>query len=100
MLAYERLKRGPLQSEQRVPVQPEEEPRMRSRLRRLVAACVATTLALAACGGEDNGARDRPQSKRGGVLRIAQASDATTLDQLKMVDNESVRVVSQITEPL
>jgi peptide/nickel transport system substrate-binding protein len=60
---------------------------------------VAAALALAACGGGTSGDTGAKVG-RGGTLKIATAHDITSFDQLKMVDNESIRVISQITEGL
>ena len=78
-----------------------EAPGRRSRHRWVAVALAGALLGPVACGGEEEGGGGEPAPvAKGGVLRIAQISDPTTLDQMKMVDNESVRVVSQITEPL
>jgi peptide/nickel transport system substrate-binding protein len=63
---------------------------------------VTAALALAACGGGGSSGAGGTAAKvgRGGTLKIATAHDITSFDQLKMVDNESIRVISQITEGL
>jgi peptide/nickel transport system substrate-binding protein len=59
---------------------------------------VTAAIALAACGSASNGTAAKVAG--GGTLKVATAHDITSFDQLKMVDNESIRVISQITEGL
>lgn len=54
-------------------------------------------LAFAGCGSS---ASSPSKPVRGGTLQIAQPADPTTLDQFRMSENEGIRIVSQITEPL
>jgi peptide/nickel transport system substrate-binding protein len=56
---------------------------------------IAAAFALAGCGSTSTG-----KPGRGGTLKLATAHDITSFDQLKMVDNESIRIISQITEGL
>jgi peptide/nickel transport system substrate-binding protein len=60
----------------------------------------AAAIALAACGSATSSSGTAAKVGRGGTLKIATAHDITSFDQLKMVDNESIRVISQITEGL
>lgn len=62
------------------------------------ASVVAAIAALGGCGDDDTSSSDTPTS--GGTLKLAQAADVTGFDQTKTVDNETIRVISQITEPL
>lgn len=66
----------------------------------IVSFSVACCAAFAGCGGSSGDQVVNSNPVRGGTLRIAQAAEPTTLDQLTMVDNEAIRAVSQITEPL
>jgi peptide/nickel transport system substrate-binding protein len=62
-----------------------------------------TAVAAAGCGGGGGSGDAAPAAgpaQRGGTLKLATAHDITSFNQLKMVDNESIRVISQITEGL
>lgn len=61
--------------------------------------CLITAVAVGGCGGGDSSTATGPATS-GGTLQLAQAADVTGFDQTTLVDNESIRVVSQITESL
>jgi peptide/nickel transport system substrate-binding protein len=74
---------------------------------RATALLAAAALALTACGGSGtssggsgSGGSPATVAQKGGTLRVGTVHDITSFDQLKMVDNESIRAISQITEGL
>lgn len=78
---------------------------MLSRTRRLLPAAlavIALATGAAACGGDDSGgeADGAKTPRKGGTLTLAQTTDVTGFDQTVVADNETIRVLSQITEPL
>ena len=70
--------------------------------KRLVAVAVAavTTAALAGCSAGGASPSATGAVTKGGDLKIAWSADIIGVDQTRLFDNNSIRVIEQITEPL
>jgi peptide/nickel transport system substrate-binding protein len=65
------------------------------------AVALLAAVALAGCGGGGRSSTGGgAPASRGGTLKIATAHDITSFDETKIVDNESIRAISQINEGL
>jgi peptide/nickel transport system substrate-binding protein len=66
-----------------------------------LAAIAAAALLLTGCGsGGTSAGTGTARPERGGTVHLAQIADVITLDPTQALDNESIRVLSQIVEPL
>jgi peptide/nickel transport system substrate-binding protein len=67
---------------------------------RAIAVIGAGLVGLTVGAGCADTASEQGRPGRGGTLHMAQADDAITFDQAKLADNVSIRIYSQIAEPL
>jgi peptide/nickel transport system substrate-binding protein len=65
-----------------------------------IALATTATLALAACGGGGGGSSADGGTTTGGDLVIARSADIIAMDKTTTFDNNSIRVMQQIMEPL
>src|SRR3981081_2946138 len=73
---------------------------MRRRLPVVVALATTMALALGACGGTASTGGQTGTPVAGGDLVMARSADIISMDKTTTFDNNSIRVMQQIMEPL